>query len=74
MMTKDETLAAIVAATEEYKATCADNTARLLKPVRAEITRLNAAARKVKDTKVKKLNAWIGVLDAGAVPEKVTDD
>ncbi len=69
MMTRDEAVAAIVAATNEYKATCGGNTARLLTPVRKEVTRLADAARKVKDDKIRALKKWIDVIDSGAVPK-----
>ena len=73
MMTREETESAMLSAEVDYATTCKNNTKRLLDPVRKELSRLNALARKTKDGKVKVLKAWLALHDAGAVPKEPAD-
>ncbi len=66
-MSKEQAEAEIKAAEATYEATCEANRARLMDPVRQDIKRLNATARKMKDERVRALKAWLDVLDTQPV-------
>ena len=73
MMNREQTEDAIAKAENEYQKACQTN-GTLLNPMREEIKRLNAAARKAKDKKVKKLKAYLAVIDSGVTPPEDEGD
>jgi len=73
-MTQEQSEAAIATAEKEYADARKSNRDKLLRPVLAEVSRLNAVARRTKDNKVKHLRAWLAVLAAGVKPPEESVD
>ena len=68
MLTREQTVAAIAKAKTDCDEKCEKNRVALMVPATNEVNRLNKLVRGVRNTQVKKLTAYLAVIDSGVTP------